>query len=438
LVLPEQSPTLSSAEALRRLARGRDVDAWTAIVRMHGVQILGVTRRILNDAALAEDACQETLLQVRDRAGQFKGRRALIPGLSPRPSASDDDAAARNWIMRIACNTALHLLRQRKRALARESVPMTNTVVVDQHERNELVELVRGEMAELPESQRLPLVLHFYAGLGYEELGKELRCGVNAAKARVHRALKKLRERLALVGFVVSAAALYTLLNTTPAWAAEVVLDPQRTVQWQNLLMSSRQAAVDVLSDGRLPILAKLGYCAATAAICSSLALTQGDSSMEKAKPTSAATIEKLERKMEAAATKVDAPKRVEIPQSVTDTAEGREVRRQKIAKAKSAEVREAPVAQTQSAIRNPQSEMVRSTPLVSSLSELKMLCKVQHDLNARVARIYQEMSEAEINGLDVMAFHERLQRAAEEQAAISDLLERVAMDIQREADGLN
>jgi len=448
--LPEPTSILSTAEALRRLARGRDMDAWTAIVRMHGVQILNVTRRILNDAALAEDACQETLLQLRDKASQFKGRRTLIPGFLQKSgtSASDDDAAARNWIMRIACNTALHLLRQRKRALARESVPMTNTVVVDQIERNELAELVRGELAELPESQRLPLVMHFYAGLSYEELGAELRCGVNAAKARVHRALKKLRERLALVGFVVSAAAIYTLLHSTPAWAAEAVLNPERTARWHELLMSSRHAAVDVLSNDRLPILAKLGYCAATAALCSSLALSSNDS--PKDKPPAKRDAESQARVALKPEAQQATPERLksllqsqrgdEISQSATDTPEVREAKRQRTrparAKVKAVEPREAPVAQ--STIRNLQPEIATGTPLVSALSELKMLCKVQHDLNSRVARIYQEMTDAQSSGLDVMEFHERLQRAAEEQAAISELLERVAMDMQREAEGLN
>ena len=442
--MPEQTSILSTAEALRRLARGRDMDAWTAIVRMHGVQILGVTRRILNDAALAEDACQETLLQLRDKASQFKGRRTLLPGFLQKSgtSASDDDAAARNWIMRIACNTALHLLRQRKRALARESVPMTNTVVVDQIERNELAELVRGELAELPEAQRLPLVMHFYAGLSYEELGKELRCGVNAAKARVHRALKKLRERLALVGFVVSAAAMYTLLHSTPAWASEAILDPERTARWHELLMSSRHAAVDVLANDRLPILAKLGYCAATAALCSLLALSSNDTPKDKPsakKDTeSRASVAMKSEAPKPAEPKAATPRREEIPQSATDTPEGRAAKRTRTARAKTktVESREAPIAQ--STIRNPQSEIATGTPLVSALSELKMLYKVQHDLNNRVARIYQEMTDAQSSGLDVMEFHERLQRAAEEQAAISELLERVAMDMQHEAEGFN
>src|SRR5437868_15413937 len=92
----EQLEAISTADALRRLARGTDDRAWSAVLNRHGVDILRASRRILGDAMSAEDACQETLLQIRDRAGQFRGRSDVH---SP-------DATARNWIMRIACNTA--------------------------------------------------------------------------------------------------------------------------------------------------------------------------------------------------------------------------------------------------------------------------------------------------------------------------------------------
>ncbi|MCZ7648411.1 MAG: hypothetical protein M5U26_24655 [Planctomycetota bacterium] len=72
--------TMNSAEALKRLARQRDLEAWTVLLERHGAAIQRVSRRILGDDALAEDACQETLLQLRDRAGAFTPRPSM-----PRP-----------------------------------------------------------------------------------------------------------------------------------------------------------------------------------------------------------------------------------------------------------------------------------------------------------------------------------------------------------------
>jgi hypothetical protein len=86
--MPTQLAPPNTVEALRRLAHSRDPEAWGALLEEHGAEILRVSRRILNDAALAEDACQETLLQLRDLAGAFNA------------SGENSDKAARVWILR--------------------------------------------------------------------------------------------------------------------------------------------------------------------------------------------------------------------------------------------------------------------------------------------------------------------------------------------------
>src|SRR6185295_1152851 len=98
----------SSVGALKRLAQGRDAEAWEVLLNRHGGEIFRACRKILGEEALAEDACQETLLQLRDRAGQFRG------------GAQDPERLARAWIMRTACTTALQMLRKRRLDQARE------------------------------------------------------------------------------------------------------------------------------------------------------------------------------------------------------------------------------------------------------------------------------------------------------------------------------
>src|SRR3954464_14563265 len=116
-----QTAALPIAEALRRLAARRDPEAWEALIVQCGPDIQRVTRRILGDAALAEDACQETLLQIRNHAGAF------------RAPATEEAAqlAARIWVMRIATNSALSLLRSRSRALRREEIRAAAATTVD-------------------------------------------------------------------------------------------------------------------------------------------------------------------------------------------------------------------------------------------------------------------------------------------------------------------
>ena len=100
--------TFTTVEALQALAQSHDPEAWAALLHQHGGMIMRTARGIVREVALAEDVCQETLLQLRDNAGQF------------RPPAHEAEAAARAWIVRIACTTALMLLRARRRIQSHE------------------------------------------------------------------------------------------------------------------------------------------------------------------------------------------------------------------------------------------------------------------------------------------------------------------------------
>ena len=64
------APRMDTSTALQRLGQSRDPEAWRAILDAHGMAILNLARRITGDAALAEDVCQETLLQIRADAGR--------------------------------------------------------------------------------------------------------------------------------------------------------------------------------------------------------------------------------------------------------------------------------------------------------------------------------------------------------------------------------
>jgi RNA polymerase sigma-70 factor, ECF subfamily len=199
------------ASALARLARSRDPEAWADLLAGCGADIQAVARRLAGNAALADDAVQETLLQLRDQAGKFVTSEA----------APDD--AARRWILRVTANTTLQLLRSRKRALARDRAAgadhrqQTSAAEPHQHiERDETAASVRAALAELPETSRTPLVLHCVAGLGFSEIAAELRVPIGTAKTRVRRALEALRRRLKPLAGALSVAELSQRLVELP------------------------------------------------------------------------------------------------------------------------------------------------------------------------------------------------------------------------------
>ena len=98
--LPVAAVPIPTVTVLQRLAVGPDPEAWAVLVERHGQAVFRAAYRVTADHALAEDATQEAFLHIRSDAGRF------------RPQAGDAEAAAQGWIVRIACTSALQLMRR--------------------------------------------------------------------------------------------------------------------------------------------------------------------------------------------------------------------------------------------------------------------------------------------------------------------------------------
>jgi RNA polymerase sigma-70 factor (ECF subfamily) len=195
----------TSTRLLANLAAGGDAASWAALVERH----LEGMRRAAAAAAgsgFADDAVQEALLQVRARAGRFRP-----------PPQDDGEHAAGAWLRTIAANAALMLARATRR---RRHYEHHEAAMADPRETSPVAALVTGEelsalrrvLGEMPERERRPIVLRYFAGMVEKErLGEALGCSPSAAGVRLHRAMERLRGHLARIG-VVSALALLTRL----------------------------------------------------------------------------------------------------------------------------------------------------------------------------------------------------------------------------------
>jgi len=219
-----------TAELLQRLAQSRCAEAWAQLVEELGPRILSVARDVLRDDALAEDACQETFLAVRDHAVKFAA-----------PSNHKDEAA-RAWVLRVAFHVSLHLLRSRRRARKREVEQARMAANRDAHGMDDRREVMLEELGKLPESLQRAVALHFLARQDYAELSTALGCSEGAAKMRVHRGVEQLRERLGYLGVVMSSAQASLLLSAPGADVGEVLAQAAHrgTETWKKLLESSR------------------------------------------------------------------------------------------------------------------------------------------------------------------------------------------------------
>lgn len=147
----------------------------------HGVQ--HVIYRMCGNEQVAEDAAQETFI------------RAWLNLSSFRPQAS-----LRNWLYRIAVNTAIDMLRKEKHILpgAMDEMPLK-----DQRPGPEALFLTRERTAlvkktilALPEASRAVLVLREYEGLSYQEISDVLEIPVGTVMSRLNYARTLLKEKL--------------------------------------------------------------------------------------------------------------------------------------------------------------------------------------------------------------------------------------------------
>lgn len=183
---------MSESGLLERLRSG-DEAAFADLVASHGGRLLATARRLLSNEEDARDAVQEAFLRAFQQIDGFRGGAALG-----------------TWLHRIVVNAALMRVRARKRrpeepieAMLPQFTPYGHQVgrpqrwrPEDELEREELREIVRRQIAELPETYRTVLVLRDIEGLGTEETAEALGVSTSLVKVRLHRARLALRTLL--------------------------------------------------------------------------------------------------------------------------------------------------------------------------------------------------------------------------------------------------
>lgn len=171
---------------------------FTTFMRAYQDMVFSTAARLTGNDAQAEDISQEVFLKAYEHFDTIKG--------SP---------TAGGWLKTVATNLSLnHLSRYRKRWRffsefrrddAGESdepevefaAPDTFFAGVDATERRALVDRA---LDQLPEHQRVPLVLYHFEDLPYDEIAKKLRVSLAKVKTDILRARAALAKILARSG----------------------------------------------------------------------------------------------------------------------------------------------------------------------------------------------------------------------------------------------
>ena len=133
---------------------------------------------ILRDTDSAEDVAQETFVKAYNATNKLK------PG---------DDI--RGWPYRIATNTALNVLRSRRRELvAMAKVGVAPTRTADAYEALDTRSVIAGVLDEMPDRLRVVLVLRYFLDLTERDIAKTLKIRPGTVKSRLHEARHWLAE----------------------------------------------------------------------------------------------------------------------------------------------------------------------------------------------------------------------------------------------------
>jgi RNA polymerase sigma-70 factor (ECF subfamily) len=211
ILQPEHPPGVTDSQLLDRFLSQRDEAAFELLVWRHGPMVLGVCRRVLQDAHDAEDAFQATFLTLA-RKGDSIGRRESLGG----------------WLYTVAQRIALRARARQARRTSRERpLPpfMVEEAACDPSEMlawRELRPLLDAEVARLPEKYRDAFVLCYIEGKTNEEAAEQLGCPKGTILSRLSRARERLRKRLSSRGVLLAAAPFALLLVRHARTLAEV------------------------------------------------------------------------------------------------------------------------------------------------------------------------------------------------------------------------
>ncbi len=175
---------------MARIKQG-DTEALRSLIETHQHRIIGTVAKMLGDDSDAEDIAQQVFIRIWKSAGRY-----------------EPTAKFTTWLFKITRNLVFNELRRRKRHPTRSLDATTeddrpqqapdlrtktpDTALLD----DEMQAAIQTAIDELPETQRMAVILRRYDDIPYEDIGEILGLSVPAVKSVLFRARTELREKL--------------------------------------------------------------------------------------------------------------------------------------------------------------------------------------------------------------------------------------------------
>lgn len=160
--------------------------------RRHAGAVFGLAKRLLGDAARAEEIVQEVFVRLWNEPSRFDPDRGTL----------------RSFLLAHAHGRSIDLIRsdsarkRREEREVREQADGGYDVALEVWDMA-LADHVRDALAELSEDERAAIELAYFGGLTYREVAEQLGQPEGTVKSRIRTGLKRLRTSLAGAGVTV-------------------------------------------------------------------------------------------------------------------------------------------------------------------------------------------------------------------------------------------
>jgi RNA polymerase sigma-70 factor, ECF subfamily len=168
--------------------RTRDESAFQELFLHYGSRIYHTALRILKEEQSAEDALQETFMNVYRAANRFRG-----------------DSKVGTWINRITVNVCLEMLRKNRKHRQRTETDISEEVNMpdlrrpnpfEQLHRQEVADKVRRALEVLSRKHRLVVRMHDLEGHTIKEIANRLGVAEGTVKSRLFYGREELKRQL--------------------------------------------------------------------------------------------------------------------------------------------------------------------------------------------------------------------------------------------------
>jgi RNA polymerase sigma-70 factor, ECF subfamily len=181
-------------EAQIRAAQRGSIEAFNTLVLTYQNQVYTIAFRILQDAAAADDICQDTFVTAFQKLNQFQGGNF------------------RAWLLRIATNACYDELRRRKRrpieSLTQEDgneeadLRLVSSAESPERyaQRQELHSAIEDCFNNLSDEHRLVVLMCDVQEYSYEEIAHVAQISTGTVKSRISRARSRMKDCLQTKG----------------------------------------------------------------------------------------------------------------------------------------------------------------------------------------------------------------------------------------------